>query len=64
MLLYVSVSPFGQTGPHAKLPATDLTIAASGGYLNMRPETATAFRFPSAFPKRRISVPLRPPQTS
>ena len=34
MLLYVSVSPFGQTGPHAKLPATDLTIAASGGFLN------------------------------
>jgi len=34
MLLYVSVSPFVQTGPHAKLPATDLTIAASGGFLN------------------------------
>lgn len=35
MLLYVSVSPFGQTGPYARHPATDLTICASGGYLNM-----------------------------
>ncbi len=35
MLLYVSVSPFGQTGPHAKYPATDLTISAAGGFLNM-----------------------------
>jgi crotonobetainyl-CoA:carnitine CoA-transferase CaiB-like acyl-CoA transferase len=34
MLLYVSVSPFGQTGPYAKHPATDLTIAAAGGFLN------------------------------
>ncbi len=35
MLLYVSVSPFGQTGPYAEHPATDLTMSASGGYLNM-----------------------------
>ncbi|MCP4904268.1 MAG: CoA transferase [bacterium] len=35
ILLYVSVSPFGQTGPHALHPATDLTLSASGGYLNM-----------------------------
>ncbi|MEE8165145.1 MAG: CoA transferase [Myxococcota bacterium] len=35
-LLYVSVTPFGQTGPHAKHPATDLTLAAAGGLLNMQ----------------------------
>lgn len=34
LLLYVSVSPFGQTGPAAKHPATDLTLAAAGGFLN------------------------------
>jgi crotonobetainyl-CoA:carnitine CoA-transferase CaiB-like acyl-CoA transferase len=36
MLLFVSVSPFGQTGPYAKHPATDLTLAAAGGLLNMQ----------------------------
>jgi crotonobetainyl-CoA:carnitine CoA-transferase CaiB-like acyl-CoA transferase len=35
-LLYVSVSPFGQTGPRAAHPATDLTLAAAGGLLNMQ----------------------------
>jgi crotonobetainyl-CoA:carnitine CoA-transferase CaiB-like acyl-CoA transferase len=35
-LLYVSVSPFGQTGPYAKHPATDLTLSAAGGLLNMQ----------------------------
>ena len=38
MLLYVSVSPFGQTGPLAKAPATDLTLSAAGGLLNMTGE--------------------------
>ncbi|MFP8877621.1 MAG: CoA transferase, partial [Myxococcota bacterium] len=33
-LLYVSVTPFGQTGPCARQPATDLTLAAAGGLLN------------------------------
>lgn len=36
MLLYLSVTPFGQTGPFAKHPATDLTLAAAGGLLNMQ----------------------------
>lgn len=36
MLLYVSVSPFGQTGPYARHPATDLTLSAAGGLLNMQ----------------------------
>ena len=36
MLLYLSVTPFGQTGPYAKHPATDLTLAAAGGLLNMQ----------------------------
>ena len=35
-LLYVSVTPFGQTGPHARHPATDLTLSAAGGLLNMQ----------------------------
>ena len=35
-LIYVSVSPFGQTGPYADHPATDLTLAAAGGLLNMQ----------------------------
>ncbi|MEZ4332758.1 MAG: CoA transferase [Myxococcota bacterium] len=38
MLLFVSVSPFGQTGPLAQAPATDLTLAAAGGLLNMTGE--------------------------
>ncbi len=35
-LVYVSVTPFGQTGPHARHRATDLTLAAAGGLLNMQ----------------------------
>ncbi len=35
-LVYVSITPFGQTGPLAKSPATDLTIAAAGGLPNMQ----------------------------
>lgn len=30
-LVYVAVSPFGQTGPHAHHAASDLTLAAMGG---------------------------------
>jgi crotonobetainyl-CoA:carnitine CoA-transferase CaiB-like acyl-CoA transferase len=37
-LIYVSVTPFGQTGPYAKHPATDLTLSAAGGLLNMQGE--------------------------
>jgi len=35
LLLYVSISGFGQTGPLARAPATDLTLSAAGGLLNM-----------------------------
>ncbi len=35
-LLYVSVSPFGQTGPEARSPANDLTLAAAGGLVNLQ----------------------------
>lgn len=35
-LLYVSVTPFGQTGPEAKSPATDLTLSAAGGLTNLQ----------------------------
>ena len=33
-LIYVSVTPFGQEGPYATQPATDLTLSAAGGLLN------------------------------
>lgn len=33
-LVHVSVTPFGTTGPLADAPATDMTLAASGGFLN------------------------------
>ena len=33
-LVHVSVTPFGLTGPLADAPATDMTLAASGGFLN------------------------------
>ena len=34
-LVMTSLTPFGQTGPYAQLPATDLTLLALGGMLNM-----------------------------
>lgn len=33
-LVHASVTPFGMTGPLADAPATDMTLAASGGFLN------------------------------
>src|SRR3989304_2887411 len=35
-LLFVSITPYGQRGPLARSPATDLTIAAAGGLPNMQ----------------------------
>ena len=35
-LLYVSVTPFGQDGPEAGSPATDLTLGAAGGLVNLQ----------------------------
>jgi crotonobetainyl-CoA:carnitine CoA-transferase CaiB-like acyl-CoA transferase len=35
-LVYVSVTPFGQDGPAAHVPATDLTIEAAGGLLGLQ----------------------------
>ena len=35
-LVYVSVTPYGQTGPHALRPATELTIEAAGGLLGLQ----------------------------
>jgi crotonobetainyl-CoA:carnitine CoA-transferase CaiB-like acyl-CoA transferase len=34
-LIYVSISPYGQSGPKASVPATDLTLAAASGLLFM-----------------------------
>ncbi len=35
-LIYVSVTPFGQDGPDANSPATDLTLEAAGGLLSLQ----------------------------
>ena len=35
-LVYASISPFGQSGPHAHRPATDLTLQAAGGLVSMQ----------------------------
>jgi len=37
-IIPVSVTPFDQAGPCARHPATDLTISAAGGLLNMQGE--------------------------
>jgi crotonobetainyl-CoA:carnitine CoA-transferase CaiB-like acyl-CoA transferase len=34
-LIYVSITPYGQAGPKASLPATDLTLTAASGLLFM-----------------------------
>jgi crotonobetainyl-CoA:carnitine CoA-transferase CaiB-like acyl-CoA transferase len=51
-LLYVSVTPYGRTGPEAKSPASDLTLAAAGGLLNMQGD------------RDRPPVPVGWPETS
>ena len=35
-LIYVSVAPYGQDGPHANRPATDLTIESAGGLVGLQ----------------------------
>ena len=35
-LIYVSVTPYGQDGPHADRPATDLTLEAAGGLVGLQ----------------------------
>ncbi|MBQ11752.1 MAG: hypothetical protein CMJ45_09405 [Planctomyces sp.] len=41
-IVYVAITPFGQDGPHADFPASDLTIAAMGGPMSLqgRPDRA------------------------
>ncbi len=51
-MLYVSVTPFGRTGPEAESPATDLTLAAAGGFLNCQGD------------RDRPPVPIGVPETS
>ena len=51
-LLYVSVTPFGQHGPEAQSPATDLTLSAAGGLMNLQGD------------KDRPPVPVGYPETS
>lgn len=51
-LLYVSVTPFGQEGPEAQSPATDLTLSAAGGLTNLQGD------------KDRPPVPVGYPDTS
>lgn len=35
-LIYVSVTPYGQDGPHAHRPATDLTLESAGGLVGLQ----------------------------
>ncbi len=51
-LLYVSVTPFGRTGPEAESPATDLTLACAGGLVNLQGD------------RDRPPVPIGHPETS
>lgn len=52
MLLYTSISPFGQEGPYARHPATDLTLSAAGGMLNATGDGT------------RVPVPIGLPETA
>jgi benzylsuccinate CoA-transferase BbsE subunit len=46
-LIYVAVTPFGQQGPLAQCPATDITLCAMGGmmYVNGNPESPPLVAF-------------------
>ncbi len=35
-IVYVAITPFGQDGPHANFPASDLTLAAMGGPMSLQ----------------------------
>ena len=35
-IVYVAITPFGQDGPHANFPASDLTLAATGGPMSLQ----------------------------
>ena len=35
-LIYVAITPYGQDGPHAEFPASDLTLAAMGGPMSLQ----------------------------
>ena len=35
-IVYVAITPFGQDGPHAGFPASDLTLAAMGGPMSLQ----------------------------
>lgn len=35
-IVYVAITPFGQDGPHADFPASDLTLAATGGPMSLQ----------------------------
>lgn len=51
-LVYVSVTPFGQTGPMATHPANDLTIAAAGGLIDCQGDGD------------RVPIPIGHPESS
>ena len=51
---YVSVSPFGQTGPKSQWPATELTLEAAGGRVGLQGDRDR---------RRSLSATLRPAST-
>ena len=48
-IVYVAITPYGQDGPHAKLAASDLTLAAMSGQMSLQGDPGR--------PPVRISVP-------
>ena len=48
-IVYVAITPYGQDGPHAKLAASDLTLAAMSGQMSLQGDPSR--------PPVRISVP-------
>ena len=61
-LVHVSVTPFGLTGPRADAPATDMTLAASGGFLNHQGDKDRP-PIPIGFPETATTGVCRPRPT-
>ena len=61
-LVHVSVTPYGQTGPKANWPATELTIEAASGRM-ARQGDGDRPPIPIGFPQAAFTPGRRPPPT-
>lgn len=50
-IIYVAITPFGQDGPRANIPASDLTIVAMGGPMSLQGHPGRALRCTCPFRK-------------